>query len=130
VIPRFITALMDGQPPIIYGDGEQSRDFTYVDNVLDGVSLALSTPGNGGQAFNLATGHGVTLNELVRMIGEILGTDIEPVYEEGRAGEVRHSQADVTRAREALGFEPAISIEEGLARTVESFQRKAAISAD
>jgi UDP-glucose 4-epimerase len=130
VIPRFITALLDGRPPTIYGDGEQSRDFTYVDNVLDGVTLALSTPGNGGKAFNLATGHGVTLNELVRQLGEIIGTDVEPTYEEGRAGEVRHSQADVSRAREALGFEPAISIEEGLARTVESFRTKAAASAD
>jgi UDP-glucose 4-epimerase len=130
VIPRFITALLEGRPPTIYGDGEQSRDFTYVDNVLDGVTLALSTAGNGGKALNLATGHGVTLNDLARMLGEIIGTDIQPVYEEGRPGEVRHSQADISRAREALGFEPAISIEEGLARTVESFQHKAAVSGD
>ena len=128
VIPRFITTMLDGKPPTIYGDGEQSRDFTYVDNVLDGVALTLSTPGNGGKVFNLATGHGVTLNELFRRLAEIIGTDIEPVYEQGRPGEVRHSQADVGRAREALGFEPAVSIEEGLARTVESFERKAAAS--
>jgi UDP-N-acetylglucosamine/UDP-N-acetyl-alpha-D-glucosaminouronate 4-epimerase len=130
VIPRFITSLLDGKPPVVYGDGEQSRDFTYVDNVLDGVSLALSTPGNGGKAFNLATGHGVTLNELVRMLKEIIGSDVDPVYEQGRPGEVRHSQADVTRAREALGFEPAISIEEGLARTVEFFRERAAVAAE
>src|SRR3954449_4594669 len=84
VIPNFITALLAGKAPVIHGDVEQSRDFTYVDNVLDGVSLALSTPGNGGETFNVATGHGVTLNELARMLGEIIGTDIEPDYEEGR----------------------------------------------
>jgi UDP-glucose 4-epimerase len=130
VIPRFITSLLDGRPPIIYGDGEQSRDFTYVDNVLDGVTLALGTPGNGGQVFNLATGHGVTLNELFRQLAGIIGSDVDPVYEAGRPGEVRHSQADVSRARAALGFEPAIPIEEGLARTVESFQRKQAAPAE
>jgi nucleoside-diphosphate-sugar epimerase len=126
VIPRFITTLLEGRSPTIYGDGEQSRDFTYVDNVLDGITLALGTPGNGGQVFNLATGHGVTLNQLFRQLAEIIGSEVEPVYEPGRPGEVRHSEADVTRAKEALGFEPAVSTEEGLARTVESFQRKAA----
>jgi UDP-N-acetylglucosamine/UDP-N-acetyl-alpha-D-glucosaminouronate 4-epimerase len=130
VIPRFITSLLEGRPPTIYGDGEQSRDFTYVDNVLDGVVRALGTPGNGGQVFNVATGHGVTLNGLVRLLAEIIGSDVEPVYEEARPGEVRHSQADVSRAREALGFEPAITIEEGLSRTVESFQRKLAAPAE
>jgi nucleoside-diphosphate-sugar epimerase len=126
VIPRFITSLLDGRPPTIFGDGEQSRDFTYVDNVLDGIVLALGTPGNRGQAFNLATGHGVTLNELHGLLAEIIGSDVEPVYEEARPGEVRHSEADISRAREALGFEPAVSTQEGLARTVEYFQRKAA----
>jgi UDP-glucose 4-epimerase len=125
VIPRFITSLLDGRPPTIFGDGEQSRDFTYVDNVLDGVMRALNTSGNGGQVFNIATGNAVTLNGLFRQLAEIIGSDVEPVYEPSRPGEVRHSQADVSRAREALGFEPAITIEEGLARTVESFQYKA-----
>jgi UDP-glucose 4-epimerase len=130
VIPRFITSLLDGRPPTIFGDGEQSRDFTYVDNVLDGILLALGTPGNGGKTFNLATGHGVTLNELHRLLAEIVGSDVEPVYEEARPGEVRHSEADIARAREALGFEPAVSTQEGLARTVEYFQRKAAASVE
>jgi UDP-glucose 4-epimerase len=130
VIPRFITSMLEGRAPVIFGDGEQSRDFTYVDNVLDGVGLALGTPGNGGSTFNLATGHGVTLNELFRLLADNIGSDLAPVYEEGRPGEVRHSQADVSRAREALRFEPAISIEEGLARTVESFQRKLAAPAE
>jgi UDP-glucose 4-epimerase len=127
VIPRFITALLDGKRPTIFGDGEQSRDFTYVDNVLDGITLALGTPGNGGETFNLATGHGVTLNELFSQLAEIIGSDVEPEYAPARPGEVRHSQADVSRAREALGFEPAVTIEDGLARTVASFQRKAAV---
>jgi nucleoside-diphosphate-sugar epimerase len=130
VIPRFITSLLEGRPPTIYGDGEQSRDFTYVDNVLDGMVLALGTPGNGGQAFNLATGHGVTLNELVRLLAEVIGVDVEPAYEPARPGEVRHSEADIGRAREALRFEPAVSTEEGLARTVEYFRRKAAVPAE
>jgi nucleoside-diphosphate-sugar epimerase len=123
VIPRFITMLQAGQSPIIYGDGEQSRDFTYVDNVLAGVTLALTKPGIGGKVFNVATGHGVTLNGLFHQLREVIGADVEPVYEDARPGEVRHSQADVARAREELGFEPAISIEDGLRRTVEWFQQ-------
>ena len=125
VIPRFITTLLDGRSPTIYGDGEQSRDFTYVDNVLDGIMLALGTAGNGGKVFNLATGHGATLNQLYRQLAEIIGSDVEPVYEPARPGEVRQSQADITRAKEALGFDPAVSLEDGLAHTVEFFQRKA-----
>jgi nucleoside-diphosphate-sugar epimerase len=127
VVPVFVTAIDAGRPVQIHGDGEQSRDFTYVDNVLDGITLALGTPGNGGETFNLATGHGVTLNELFSQLAEIIGSDVEPEYAPARPGEVRHSQADVSRAREALGFEPAVTIEAGLARPVASFQRKAAV---
>jgi UDP-glucose 4-epimerase len=130
VIPRFITALQAGRSPVIYGDGEQSRDFTYVDNVLDGTTLALTTPGVAGQLYNVATGHGVTLNELYRLLSDLVGADIEPIYEAARPGEVRHSQADVSRAEAELGFRPAVSIEEGLRRTVEWLERAAGVAAE
>jgi nucleoside-diphosphate-sugar epimerase len=125
VIPKFITLLLAGSPPVIYGDGEQSRDFTYVDNVIDGTTRALTTPGVGGRLFNVATGNGVTLNELVRLLQDLTGVDIEPVYEPARPGEVRQSQADVGRAEAELGYRPAISIEEGLRETLAFFERKA-----
>jgi nucleoside-diphosphate-sugar epimerase len=130
VIPRFTTALLAGQPPTIFGDGEQSRDFTFVENVLDGVTLALTTEGVGGRAYNCATGTSVTLNELVTKLREIIGVDVDAVYEEGRPGEVRHSQADVSRAKADLGYEPAISVDEGLARTVEFFRERSAVTAE
>ena len=122
VIPRFITLLQAGESPVIYGDGEQSRDFTYVDNVLQGVTLALTRPGIGGKVYNVATGNSVTLNQLVQQLRELIGADVEPVYEDARPGEVKQSQADASRAREELGFDPAISIEEGLRRTIEWFR--------
>jgi len=129
VIPKFITTLMAGSSPVIFGDGEQSRDFTYVENVLEGTTLALTKPGVGGSVFNIATGHGLSLNQLVRQLNEVIGTDVEPVYEDARPGEVQHSQADVSRARQELGFEPAISIDEGLRRTVEWFQQASVAAA-
>ena len=130
VIPRFTTSLLAGKPPTIFGDGEQSRDFTFVENVLDGVTLALTTEGVGGRAYNCATGTSVTLNELVTKLRDIIGVDVEAVYEEGRPGEVRHSQADVSRAKADLGYEPAISVDEGLARTVEYFRERSAVTAE
>jgi nucleoside-diphosphate-sugar epimerase len=130
VIPRFTTSLLSGSAPTIFGDGEQSRDFTFVDNVLDGVTLALTTEGIGGRVYNCATGTSVTLNELAARLGQIIGVDIEPVYDEGRPGEVRHSQADVSRANADLGYVPAISVEQGLARTVEFFRERAAVPAE
>jgi UDP-glucose 4-epimerase len=130
VIPKFITTLLAGNAPVIFGDGEQSRDFTFVDNVVDGTVLALTVPGVGGSAFNLATGHGVTLNQLHRLILDLIGTEIEPTYQEPRPGEVRHSQADVTKAHEALGFQPKVSLEEGLRETLEYYQRRPVATAD
>ena len=123
VIPKFITALLAGEAPVIFGDGEQSRDFTFVDNVVDGVVLGLTVPDVGGKAFNLATGHGVTLNGLHQILVELIGAEIDPEYAEGRPGEVRHSQADVTRAKEALGFEPKVSLEDGLRETLAYYER-------
>jgi len=118
VISLFISALADGRQPTIFGDGEQTRDFTYVANVVDGVLRAAVTPGLAGQVVNLATGGRVSLNHLFGTLRDIIGSDLTPAYGEPRAGDVRDSQADITRARTLLGYEPIVSFEEGLRRTV------------
>jgi UDP-N-acetylglucosamine/UDP-N-acetyl-alpha-D-glucosaminouronate 4-epimerase len=120
VIPRFITALTRGEPPVIYGDGEQSRDFTYVDNIVHGNLLAMGAERTIGEVFNIAAGERTTLNELVGLIRGITGAELEPRYEDPRPGDVRHSQADVSRAEAELGYSPAVGLEEGLRRTAES----------
>ncbi|MEN6544581.1 MAG: SDR family oxidoreductase [Armatimonadia bacterium] len=121
VIPIFCTRILAGERPVIYGDGEQSRDFTYVDNVVQAnVKAALATDG-AGQAFNIACGDSMTLNQLVRKLNDLIGTNIEPVYEAARVGDVKHSLADISAARAALGYEPAVQMDEGLEQTVRSF---------
>jgi UDP-glucose 4-epimerase len=122
VIPRFVSALLAGQRPTIYGDGRQSRDFTYVENVVDATLLAMEAPGAAGQVFNVACGEQVTLSELADQLAELTGSELQPVYEPPRAGEVRHSVADVTLARRVLGYEPRVVLREGLARTVAYFE--------
>jgi UDP-glucose 4-epimerase len=119
VIPRFITAALEGTQPTIFGTGEQSRDFTFVENTVHANVLAMTEPAAAGELFNVACGERFSLNELVRTIGEIVGTDITPRYAEPRTGDVDHSMADITRAREVLAYEPLVSFEEGLRRTVE-----------
>ena len=104
VIPRFIRAYRDGTPPVIFGDGEQSRDFTYVDNVVDANMSALVTAGVGGRVYNVACGSKITLNELDRSIRRAVGASVEAVHDAPRPGEVRHSVADVSRARRELGY--------------------------
>lgn len=118
VIPRFIAAMLRGQPPTIYGDGGQSRDFTYIDNVVHGNLLALTAPEAAGRVMNLATGGRISLLELVDKLNAILGTQFVPVHAEPRPGDIRHSRADINLARELLDFTPIVSFEEGLARTV------------
>ena len=119
VIPNFITGALRGESPTIFGDGEQSRDFTYIDNVVEGNVLAMSAPGVvAGRAYNVACGDRITLNELVATIGRVLGKTIEPRYEAPRPGDVKHSMADTTRAREDFGYEVVVPFEDGLARTV------------
>ncbi len=119
VISLFISALLAGRRPVIYGDGEQTRDFTFVANVVDGVLRACDAPGLGGAMFNLAAGGRISLNRLVRVLNEIIGTDIEPIYQPARAGDVHDSQADITRAAALIGYKPVVSFEDGLARTVQ-----------
>jgi nucleoside-diphosphate-sugar epimerase len=119
VIPRFINAFLDGEAPVVYGDGEQTRDFTYVDNAVDANVRAAAADGVSGDAFNVAGGARISLNDLLGAIRALSGREIEAVHEEARLGEVRHSQADVSRARDALGYEPTIDLAEGLRRTFE-----------
>ena len=120
VIPNFITALRDGGPPVVHGDGEQSRDFTYVD-VVDGNLLAMSADGVAGKAYNLAAGQRTTLNELLRHIGSLVGSEPNARYEAPRLGDVKHSQADVSAAGRDLGYSPGVSLQEGLRLTLEWF---------
>jgi UDP-glucose 4-epimerase len=122
VIPVFIAALRAGRRPVIFGDGEQSRDFCYVSNVVQANLLAAHAPGVAGEVFNIACGERYTLNQLVALLNEILRTDLEPEYGAERVGDMRHSLADLTAAREKLGYEPEVLFREGLERTVAWYQ--------
>jgi UDP-glucose 4-epimerase len=119
VIPKFIAAYAAGRAPTIYGDGEQSRDFTYVDNVVDANLAALDAPGVSGRAFNVACGERITLNALTAELRAQMGVDIAPLHGPPRPGDIPHSLADVQRARDELGYEPRIGFSEGLRRTIE-----------
>ncbi len=129
VISLFIKALLAGQSPTIHGDGRQTRDFTYVANVVDGVLKAATAPGVSGEVINVATGGRISLIELVRAINVILGTNIEPTFGPPREGDVKDSQADIFKARKMLGYEPLVPFEEGLRRTVEWFKAAPAVHA-
>ena len=122
VISVFATALLDNRSPNIYGDGEQTRDFTYVANVVDGVLRACDAPGAAGEVINVATGGRISLNQLFRTMRGLIGADAEPTYGDPRPGDVRDSQADISKARRLLGYEPIVSFEEGLRRTVEWYR--------
>jgi UDP-glucose 4-epimerase len=124
VIPNFITAALAGEKPIVHGDGEQSRDFTYVDNAVDANLLAAEAEGAAGEAFNVACGERISLNEIVRRIGALAGREIEAVHTDPRPGDVRHSQADIAKAREILGYEPAIDFDEGLRRAYAQYEEQ------
>src|SRR5437762_89180 len=118
VISLFINALCDRRQPTIYGDGEQTRDFTYVANVVDGVLRACHAPGASGEVINVATGGRISLNQLFRTVRDLLGANIEPLYEAPRAGDVKDSQADIAKAERLLGYRPSVSFEEGLKHTM------------
>jgi nucleoside-diphosphate-sugar epimerase len=121
VIPNFITAILHGRRPVIYGDGEQSRDFTYVANVVAANLLAAEAPCEAGIVLNCACHDQTSLNELARGINEIVGARVEPLYQAARPGDIRHSFADVGEAGRRIGYVPAVSFREGLRRTVESY---------
>lgn len=122
VISVFATALLENRSPHIYGDGGQTRDFTYVANVVDGVLRACEAPGVSGQVINVATGGRISLNDLFNEMKKIVGATVEPTYGAGRAGDVRDSQADIARAKRLLGYQPIVSFEEGLKRTIEWYR--------
>jgi nucleoside-diphosphate-sugar epimerase len=119
VIPKFIAAALDDTRPVVFGDGEQSRDFTYIDNVVEANLLALDSDAGAGEVFNAACGERVSLNDVLRMIEELSGTRFDPDHQPGRRGEVRHSLADVSKAREVFGYSASIPFAEGLRRTFE-----------
>jgi UDP-N-acetylglucosamine/UDP-N-acetyl-alpha-D-glucosaminouronate 4-epimerase len=120
VIPLFVTAIEAGEPITIYGDGEQRRDFTYVANVVDGTIKAAEAAGANGRIFNVAASAPVTVNTVAAAIGEVLGKPVEKTFGPPRVGDIRDSWADVTAAREVLGWEPAVGLEDGLRKTVEA----------
>jgi nucleoside-diphosphate-sugar epimerase len=123
VIPRFITAAIRRERAIVYGDGEQTRDFCYIDNAVNANLLAASTPRRlEGQIVNVACGERTSLNQLLRTIAELAGSRVEPEYQEARAGDIRDSLADIGAARELLGYEPSVDVREGMKRTFAAFQ--------
>ena len=126
VISLFSTALLEGRQPTIYGDGEQTRDFTYVANVVDGVLRACEAPNAAGEVINVACGTRISLNELLRVMNTIVGSRLDAIYKETRAGDVRDSQADITKAKTLLGYTPIVSLHDGLAKTLEWCRSEAA----
>jgi len=122
-IPAFVTAILKDKPPTIYGDGEQSRDFTYIDNIVHANLLAARAKKTAGEVINVACGEAVTVNEIIGMINRLLGKDVKPIYVPARAGDVKHSLADITAARELIGFEPVILFREGLEKSIDWYRR-------
>jgi UDP-glucose 4-epimerase len=123
VIPKFITEMLAGRRPTIFGDGQQSRDFTYVDNVVHGNLLAADAAGAVGKTINVACGESYSLLQLVDGINRALSTQIKPIFDAARAGDVRDSLADVSLAREVLGYEPIVGFDEGLQKTIDYYRQ-------
>ncbi len=123
VIPKFIDALLLNRSPIIFGDGEQSRDFTYIENVVQANLLAMSAERLHGEAMNIACGERTSLNQLLNILKDILGSAQSPIYEEPRKGDVRHSLADIHKGKEVINYAPIVGIEIGLKETVEFFKK-------
>jgi UDP-glucose 4-epimerase len=125
VIPLFITKMLRGEAPTVFGDGEQSRDFSHIDNVIHANLLATQARKTAaGKVYNIACGEHYTLNQLVAILNKLLGTDLKPIYADPRPGDVLHSHADIRRARKLLGYQPLVSFEEGLRRTVEWYRKQ------
>lgn len=122
VIPRFLTMLLEGKKPVVFGDGEQTRDFVYIENVVQANLLAATSPTASGRAMNIGYGEQVSLNEVLHLAGNLLGTTVEAEYREARPGDVRDSVADIRLAEDLLGYRPEVSFQEGLARTLEALR--------
>ena len=129
VISVFATALLENRSPKIYGDGKQTRDFTYVANVVDGVLRACDAPNASGEVINVATGGRISLNDLFYAMRDVVGGDLEPTYAEPRQGDVRDSQADIRKAKDLLRYTPSVSFEDGLARTIAWYRSAGAVTA-
>jgi nucleoside-diphosphate-sugar epimerase len=122
VMAKFCTAFLEETEPVIFGDGTQSRDFTYVDNAVQANLLACEAPAASGKVFNVGTGDRINLNQVVEALGRISGKPMKPRYDPPRDGDIRDSQADISRARAVLGYEPTVALEEGLQRTFEWYR--------
>jgi len=122
VLSRFMLAVIRGEPPVVYGDGEQTRDFTYIDNVVDETLRACEAKEASNRVFNGGTGARITLNEVLKLLEKISGKKIQPKHDPPREGDIRDSQADISLAREMLGYEPLVHFEEGLKRTWEWYK--------
>ncbi|MFZ4082864.1 MAG: SDR family oxidoreductase [Pirellula sp.] len=123
VIPQFVSRILSGEQPSIYGDGLQSRDFTYVANIVRGNILASEVPSIGGQIFNIADGRRTTLLQLLELLAKLLGKEITPVFLPPRVGDVRESLADISQARKVLGYEPVVGLEEGIRQTIDYYRQ-------
>ncbi len=121
-IPAFVTAILKNEPPTIYGDGEQTRDFTYIDNVVHANLLAASAPRTSGEVVNIACGESVTVNQIIALINRLLGRDVKANYVPARAGDVKHSLADISLARQVIGYQPVVSFEDGLRRAIDWYK--------
>ncbi len=122
-IPAFVTAMLKDQPPTIFGDGLQSRDFTYVDDVVEANLLAARVKQTKGQVINIASSHPVTVNDVIDIINELLGKDIKPIYTAPRPGDIKHSFADVSLAKKLIGFKPKVSFRHGLEKAITWYRR-------
>jgi len=121
-IPAFVTAILKDQSPTVYGDGEQSRDFTYIDNVVHANLLSARAKQTAGEVVNIACGEAITVNAIIDMINQIVGKDVQPIYADPRPGDVKHSLADITRAENLIGFKPVVSFNEGLQKAIEWYR--------
>lgn len=122
VLSRFATAFLDGTQPTVFGDGNQTRDFTFVENAVQANLLACESEGAAGKVFNVGTGHSISLNQVLELLGRISGQHLKANYEPPRDGDIRDSLADISRAREILGYEPTVFFEEGLQRTYDWYR--------
>jgi UDP-glucose 4-epimerase len=129
VLAKFCTAFLEDTQPLVFGDGEQTRDFTYVDNAVQANLLACEAPNVSGRVFNVGVGGRVSLNDVLAELGKITGKQLEAKYDPPRDGDIRDSQADISQAREFLGYDPQVSFEEGLARTFEWYRETQAKAA-
>ncbi|MHC4912630.1 MAG: SDR family oxidoreductase [Planctomycetota bacterium] len=121
-IPAFVTAILKGKPPTVFGDGLQSRDFTYVENVVKANLLAAGAEHTAGQVLNIACSEAVTVNETIDIINELLGKNIKPIYADPRPGDIKHSLADITLAQKTLGYEPAVTFKKGLQLSIDWYR--------